>query len=155
MSFVCLQTGGYVQNTLQKVEVVIYNDTVCSQGFSGRLNIFHHVCAGWPENGRGSCQVFTKFSTWKKKKHSCSPSNRAILVDLWWRTKASKLGLSRSVLQATAVSVTPLTPRCLQGSPRTSVSYRSKPGKLVWPLITWITLQRLVCRMFCCWLQCL
>lgn len=42
------------------MEVVIYNDSVCSLAFVRTLNVYHHVCAGWPEDGRGSCQVRTK-----------------------------------------------------------------------------------------------
>lgn len=46
-----------MQDILQKVDVLVYNDSICAEGFFGFLNLEHHVCSGWPENGRGSCQV--------------------------------------------------------------------------------------------------
>lgn len=58
-----LQTNGYIQEILQKVDVIIYNDSICSQAYYGALHLDHHVCAGWPNNGRGSCQVWiSRFS---------------------------------------------------------------------------------------------
>jgi hypothetical protein len=51
------QEDGFVPNVLRKVDVVVYSDSDCSVSHFGMYDMEKNMCAGWPENGKGSCQV--------------------------------------------------------------------------------------------------
>jgi len=50
-----LQTGGYIQNTLQEVGLKIYSDEECTARHEGSTDPRYHICGGVDEGGKGQC----------------------------------------------------------------------------------------------------
>jgi len=50
-----LQTGGYIQNTLQEVGLKIYSDEECTARHQGSTDPRYHICGGVDEGGKGQC----------------------------------------------------------------------------------------------------
>ncbi|XP_061394696.1 trypsin-1 [Musca vetustissima] len=48
-------TGGYIQNTLQEVDLKIYSDAECQERHNYETNPQYHICGGVDEGGKGQC----------------------------------------------------------------------------------------------------
>ncbi|EDV49803.1 chymotrypsin-2 [Drosophila erecta] len=49
------ETGGYLQSTLQEVDLKIYSDAECTQRHAGSTDPRYHICGGVDEGGKGQC----------------------------------------------------------------------------------------------------
>uniref|UniRef100_A0A1I8ND40 Peptidase S1 domain-containing protein n=1 Tax=Musca domestica TaxID=7370 RepID=A0A1I8ND40_MUSDO len=49
------ETGGYIQNTLQEVNLKIYSDNECQERHNYQTNPEYHICGGVDEGGKGQC----------------------------------------------------------------------------------------------------
>ncbi|XP_022911899.1 chymotrypsin-2-like [Onthophagus taurus] len=47
--------NGSVPEILQQVELMIYSDVACFEAHHGEAQIHVHLCAGYPEGGKGQC----------------------------------------------------------------------------------------------------
>ncbi|EDV42031.1 uncharacterized protein Dana_GF17772 [Drosophila ananassae] len=49
------ETGGYIQNTLQQVDLKVYSDEECTTRHNGKTDPRYHICGGVDEGGKGQC----------------------------------------------------------------------------------------------------
>ncbi|KAH8295330.1 hypothetical protein KR018_009992 [Drosophila ironensis] len=48
-------TGGYIQTTLQQVDLKVYSDEECTLRHEGNTDPLYHICGGVDEGGKGQC----------------------------------------------------------------------------------------------------
>lgn len=51
------ETGGYIQQTLQEADLIVFSDEECARRHSNGPPHESNICGGVPEGGRGQCSV--------------------------------------------------------------------------------------------------